>query len=157
MIEFSGELSKDSKNFLIKKNILANFLSTFFVSIIFTIFIIILAISVDKLILLFLTTIFLANILSLIPPNKKTLEYIIPSKIIISKKDEILSTEGIKFNQIRNFSNIKIIYDFGEFYYFTFYFPNKCAQFLCQKDLLVQGDLNEFETYFKDKIVKRLM
>ena len=56
----------------------------------------------------------------------------------------------------RTLDDIKVILDYGEFYDIIFYFPNKLLNCICQKDLIVQGTIKEFEELFEDKIVRKM-
>ena len=51
--------------------------------------------------------------------------------------------------------DIKKIVDYGDFYRIVFYFPNLNARFICQKDLITQGSIEEFEERFSDKIIRK--
>lgn len=44
---------------------------------------------------------------------------------------------------------------YGEFYDIIFYFSNKVLNCICQKDLIVEGTMEEFEKLFEDKIVRK--
>ena len=50
--------------------------------------------------------------------------------------------------------DVKKVLDYGEFYEFRFYFP-WCFGVICQKDLLVEGTIEEFEQFFDGKIVRK--
>ena len=50
--------------------------------------------------------------------------------------------------------DVKKVLDYGEFYEFRFYFP-WCFGVICQKDLLVEGTIEEFEKFFDGKIVRK--
>ena len=69
--------------------------------------------------------------------------------------DGFIYLETDKINKSRKISEIKKIIEGDNFYYLIFYFPHKCASYLCQKDLLVQGSLEEFEKLFEGKIVRK--
>ena len=53
----------------------------------------------------------------------------------------------------REFQDVKNVVDKGDFYIINFYFPH--TQMICQKDLIIQGTLEEFEELFKDYLVKQ--
>ena len=40
------------------------------------------------------------------------------------------------------------------FYVIKFYIPEQCINCVCQKDLIVEGTIEQFEEMFKDKIVQ---
>ena len=49
---------------------------------------------------------------------------------------------------------VKEVIDHGEFYELSFPLGKMSHTFICQKDLLKQGNLKEFEALFKDKLIK---
>lgn len=55
----------------------------------------------------------------------------------------------------RTLDDIKEILDYGDFYDIIFYFPNKVLNCICQKDLIIEGTIEEFEKLFEDKIVRK--
>ena len=54
-----------------------------------------------------------------------------------------------------DFEHIKRVEDHGEWYYFVFCFGHISFSFICQKDLIVEGSIEEFEKIFKDLIVRK--
>ena len=44
------------------------------------------------------------------------------------------------------------VFDYGSFYYISFPMGQKSDKFVCQKNLLTQGTLEEFEVLFEGKI-----
>ena len=74
--------------------------------------------------------------------------------LIRIEKNEIYAEIGRGAGS-RNMEDIKKILDYGEFYDIIFYFPNKVLNCICQKDLLVEGTIEEFEKLFEDKIVRK--
>ena len=50
----------------------------------------------------------------------------------------------------RDVAAVKKVYDIGDAYYFSFYLP-KTSVCLCQKDLLVEGTLEDFEQIIQSK------
>lgn len=79
----------------------------------------------------------------------------IPTSIIID--GETIETVGIGelSYKCKNIQDIKEIWDMGTFYAVIFYFPNMDRRFICQKDLIVEGTIEEFEQLFEDKIVRK--
>ena len=55
--------------------------------------------------------------------------------------------------RFRMLNSVKEILDYGEWYYFIFNYEDRDPYFVCQKDLLTQGTLEEFEALFEGKIV----
>lgn len=54
----------------------------------------------------------------------------------------------------RDVQDVHKIIDFGEGYYIKFRFPRKFYYCFCQKDLLVEGTISQFEELFQGKIKK---
>ena len=55
----------------------------------------------------------------------------------------------------RSVDDVKQVIDQGEFYHILFYFPNQWSNCICQKNLIVEGTIEEFEKLFEDKIVRK--
>lgn len=60
------------------------------------------------------------------------------------------------FYASEDLTDLKKVLDMGNWYQFKFYFPHKDIAFICQKDLIVEGTIEEFEELFKDYIVRRI-
>ncbi|MBO5417421.1 MAG: hypothetical protein J6A50_02310 [Clostridia bacterium] len=88
-----------------------------------------------------------------IPNSAKEKKAITPKKIII--KDGYITCLADKYEEIRNISDIKTVWDWGEFYEINFPFGKISEKFICQKDLLTIGSIEEFEDLFADKIVRK--
>ena len=79
----------------------------------------------------------------------------LPQSIIIENGEvETVGTGELSY-KCKSIQDIKEIRDMGNFYAIIFYFPNMDRRFICQKDLLVEGTIEEFEELFKDKIVRK--
>ena len=76
----------------------------------------------------------------------------IPKKIV-TDNDYIISIAD-KYSDSRNINDVKLVRDFGEFYEIIFPFGKISEKFICQKNLLVKGTIEEFEALFGDKIVR---
>ena len=82
-----------------------------------------------------------------------TLEANYPNKIVIEQNEIYIEmNRGCVEN---SFEDIKEIIDWNSFYEIKFYFPNQFGLCFCQKDLIVEGTIEEFEELFKDKIVRK--
>lgn len=93
------------------------------------------------------------GVLLLIPlmpflPKDKSL---IPKRIVID--DGFITSQSEKAGETKPITDVKTVYDYGEFYMLIFPFGNVSSSFICQKDLLTQGTLEDFEDLFKGKIV----
>ena len=69
--------------------------------------------------------------------------------------EDYISIECDLYSQIEDLSSIKEVVDWGEWYHIRFYFPGVCPYFVCQKDLITQGTIEEFEKLFEDKLVRK--
>ena len=57
-----------------------------------------------------------------------------------------------KFDWERDVSEVKEVIDYGKWYYIKFTYFARNPRFVCEKALLCQGTLEEFEKIFKGKI-----
>lgn len=93
-------------------------------------------------------------ILVRIPKSKKEIERMIPRRIYV--EDEYIICESNAYQEYRAIQDTKKIIDYGEWYSLFFPFGKITAVFVCQKNLLVQGTLEEFEALFEGKIVRKI-
>ena len=77
---------------------------------------------------------------------------------ILTEETEIELTfrDGYLFNPIKTIkvSKIKRIEDWGNFYSIVCHFPRE-GHYILQKQLIVEGTIEEFETFFEDFIVRK--
>ena len=78
-----------------------------------------------------------------------------PIYVRISQDMIEMDSEQYLFIQ-KELYKIKKILDFGSYYVFCFSFPFLSKSFLCQKDLLTAGTIEQFEKFFEGKIVKKI-
>ena len=57
--------------------------------------------------------------------------------------------------RVKYFENVKKVIDQGDWYYITLKGGDMLDPIICQKDWLVEGTLEEFETLFKDKLIRQ--
>ena len=155
MIVFEGECSEEIKKFAVNigKKIM-NFVGIF-PSIPFTALTIYLGVCVDYIYMLFLVLWLSAPIMwhFFIAPNGKEKDIITPIKVEID--DEHVIKEMPKNYNTYRVDEVKRVEDYGDFYRIIFYFPH-CDRFcICQKDLITQGTIEEFEEMFAGCIVKK--
>lgn len=89
------------------------------------------------------------------PP--RSIVFKLPRRIIFDIQNDTISLTIEQLNSkpnIKKITNIKTIYDCGEYYFFTFK-KDMSDSLVCQKNLLVAGTLSEFEKYFESKITKQ--
>ena len=153
MIEFAGELSEQSKKALNKIMTSIQFKAACIVSIIAAAAITYFVVTYNEIIALGYLPVIVLLIGSACPQSKKNEHLFCPTRILIdSSRNELFVI--LNNNKItRHFDDIVCVNDFGEHYKIKFKFPHKSIYFLCQKDLIVQGTLEEFETLFQDKLV----
>ena len=74
-----------------------------------------------------------------------------PLRITISK-DGSMKSECKETTVMEQISNVKKVKDLGDFYYVYFGTYDTLTRFVCQKDLLTKGTLEEFEEMFAEKM-----
>lgn len=84
----------------------------------------------------------------------KILNLYVPKKIFIDA--DTIRMESEKTVAVKSVVNVKKIIDVGEWYQILFYFPHKNMYFVCQKNLITKGTIQQFEQLFKDKIVRKI-
>ena len=151
MIEFKGDISEACKKYIWKKETRVQQLSCLIVSVLFSIVTVVVAILYELIILLFLIAFAAFVLLGSIP--QKGIEKRIPKKITVVQNCLYLEAES--FSISCELGDVKAIMDMGEWYDIEFAFPRKNIYFVCQKNLLVQGAIEEFEELFEGKIVRK--
>lgn len=154
MIEFNGECSNKCAEFII---VLLKRLILIIIAIIaipLNIPTVYLTITYSKLCLLWFIiyiVLFLVIIFMKVPPSKYY--KLVPSKVVIN--EDIMSIENEEFYFSRKCCDVKVVIDYGEWYFIKFYFPHKCQHFICEKALITQGTIEEFEKMFEGKIKRK--
>lgn len=98
----------------------------------------------------FLSVFLLIPLMVRIPKRKKERIAMTPKKIY-TEDDQIICIAD-KYAESRYIEDVKCVRDFGEFYELVFPFGKVSEKYICQKDLLTKGTLEEFEALFADKI-----
>lgn len=99
---------------------------------------------------------FISLLLSIFPEivlRKKDIESDFPKQITIDEKNIELDGVGDNIYRIRSVTDVKKIIETDDCYYFKFYFPYD-LNFICQKDLLIEGKIEEFKGLFEGEFVK---
>ena len=105
--------------------------------------------------LILVAVLFVSTFLSsFIPIGKKQSLNFTPKKIYTD--NEYIICIGDKFEECSLISDVIKVTDYGDFYDLKFAFGKKSEKFVCQKDLLIKGTLEEFEALFEGKIKKHL-
>jgi len=90
-------------------------------------------------------------------PEKVALRIKLSPHIIITETDLSLELwkNGEKTWRKRNLTQVKKVLDCGEVYYIIFKFGDITNAWICQKDNVVSGTIEEFERIFRSKIVDK--
>ena len=155
MIVFKGDLSKESIKFIsvkIKKRttivllIINLFLFLFFLALLNQKDAIGLFIRV-----IFIFSISVLTICILFVPAEMYNEKQIPNTIKIEKNKIICDGKSEYVYKEREFIDLKYIVDYGNFYFFKFYFfPITPPTYVAQKNLMVEGTIEEFEKLMEE-------
>ena len=154
MIKFSGEISHKCRKFLINRIKTMTFIASSISSIIFIIPFIFMTMYINIIFILFIIIFFLFPLLSFLPPSEKTINKITPSSISIN--DNLLISKGSNFYYETDISWVTKILDYEDWYYIKFNFLYKNQTYICQKNLLIEGSIEDFENLFKGKIVRKI-
>ena len=95
----------------------------------------------------------MAAFLAGIKPREKDYGAIMTKRVTIDGND--LECEGDQFHDIKSIDRVKSVIDYGEWYKIEFRLPGNSQRFICQKDLITQGTIEDFENLFADKIIRR--
>lgn len=88
-----------------------------------------------------------------IPKSKKERTAVIP-KMVYTEEEYIVCVADT-YEEYRNMGDVKEVLDYGDFYELVFPFGKVSNNFICQKELLTKGTLEEFEDLFIGKIVRK--
>lgn len=154
MIEFKGELSKTCKEFVVKNEAYCARKVAIIAYVPFAVAEIIWwAVSGKLLVLIALPVLVMAAFLAGIKPNEKGYGLIMTKRVTID--GNVLECEGDQFHDIKSIDRVKSVIDYGEWYKIEFRLPGNSQRFICQKDLITQGTIEDFEKLFADKIIRR--
>lgn len=160
MIEFYGVLSDECKiesaKIRSKRAEILPWVATFILGIIPTIVLGILRHSQFYVFLGLTILISIVNLLNLIPVSKSRMQkFKIPSRVIIDN-NQISTTALGGQNPMKSkpLTKVKKVIDAGDWYYIIFKYGDITNSWVCQKDLIIQGSIEEFENIFQDKIVR---
>ena len=154
MIAFTGEMSKKCKDYVFKYEGMGTRIIALIFSLILLIPVIILTIKDDWIWSLCVIPLILLVALSGIKPSKNDYSLAIPHRITIENGELISKSD--KFEVSTTISRVKKVIDFGEYYHIQLSYPLWNSKFVCEKRLLTDGTLEEFEENFKNKIIKKI-
>lgn len=164
MIRFEGTISKEGEKHVLKQYFTTMVLVGLVGIILGTILLIVLLVlnASDKLLMFGIIAVIVFYALAILfgvcwPLITKNQQ--LPTKVEI--EDDYITcfysgSELYGKSRYSNVEHIKKIVDNGEFFYFYFYYPHKIIGCICQKDLIVEGTIEEFEKLFEGKIIRKL-
>ncbi|MBO6263179.1 MAG: hypothetical protein J6N93_02750 [Clostridia bacterium] len=166
MIEFNGKLSSKCKKYLIDDSWRLNLTVGFTIGIPLIVLTLILSFKYGWIYLLIFIPIALIMFFISLKPSTKAYRFFygkdgeiydgeLQWNIIIDQ--DLISAEGTQRSETNSLDDIKEVVDFGDFYKIYFYFPHKSNLFICQKDLITQGTIEEFEAMFEGKIIRKII
>ncbi len=151
-IEFAGDISKETRKVLLAQRLKGTIVFGSLYGIFLNLCVILVAYYVSWYILIYLvTTVAVGVYFAVLPVFFKNY----PDRILIKNDIIYINITVNKINQKRKIANVKKVFDLGSCYYIVFYFPHKSMYFVCQKDLLIEGSLEEFEKLFEGKIQRK--
>lgn len=159
MIKFQGELSKECKKYMRTRDSLVGVIAAAIGGAVIAVPIILFACQffppvagVIVYVLCWLVAVggaFLA-------PSLKDMDKIAPHELRIDTEDDLVVIFAEQYTDDRSLSKVEYIYDCGDWYVFKFSEgPNFPPRFVCQKNLIVEGTIEEFEKMFEGKIVRK--
>jgi hypothetical protein len=153
MIEFDGYIFGAAEKQFHEKNRVFGQTVLICSMLLFLPIIITLAIRIHSWLLLCLYCAFIAimPLLTHIPKSKKEKLSITPKRIFI--EGDYIVCVADKYEESRLISDVKQVLEYDEFYELVFPFGNISHKFICQKSLIKNGTLEEFEFMFDGKIV----
>ncbi len=92
-------------------------------------------------------------LLACIPKSKKEKKMLLPKRIYTD--NESIICVGEKYVESKLIGDESLVRDFGEFYEIVYPFGKVSDKFICQKNLLSEGTIEEFESLFDGKIERR--
>ncbi len=153
MIEFRGELTGESKKFLLRKQVKLQTAVALIVVAIFSIPVVLASIFFMPICLLFFIPLGLYLLFSVITPSKRDQKKFVPDSITIDPEEETIVHKCPAMERFHMISSVKRVEDYGEWYNFVFNYEDRDLYFVCQKSLLQKGTIEDFEKIFSDKIV----
>lgn len=157
MIEFKGEFSPQTEKFYFNnsRRIARNLM--FFAVGIWSPAVLSFYLSSFKtnVLVVYLLILFIVPFTMYIPLGKKEKKKQMPQRIYTEDDEYINVVLGDGHKECSCISDVKCVYDYGEFYYLVFPFGKKNWKFVCQKSLITQGTLEEFERLFDVEIIQK--
>ena len=158
MIRFEGKMNDDCIKFIYRIHSKKTFLLNSVLFIAWAIIFVWIAwLTSYTLVLLFLLLplIWMISWAILIHSDKKTKQKMVPRAFIINLEEQmlIIRCEGTP-EMFNSMTSVERVDDYGGWYHIVFELGVQDLTFVCQKDLLVEGTIEEFESLFEGKIVR---
>ena len=153
MIEFKGEMTGKCKKYTLRRAARIALITGIVLAVIFGIPLVICAFTIHWVFFLSIPGLILAVLLGAKTPDKNVHDMILPTSIKIDPESNTLVSKSNKFYDERSIDEITHIVDYGDWY--NIFFKRANEHFVCQKDLIYQVTLEDFETLFEDKIVRK--
>lgn len=157
MFIFEGALSERCKKYMVTRNKIGGIVISCIAFGAFSIPIVLLAFTMDWFYIYFIFALLIFPVLSITPLAKPNEKLLFPAKIEIATQDDTpyIAAESDQYEAIHELSHVKNVIDMKDWYVFVFCFPYKDERFVCEKALLRQGTIEEFEEYFSEQIVRK--
>ena len=155
MIEFNGYISGNAEKYFWEKS-RKMVQKIFMVSMLLLFPIIIYAAvktSMYGIITGYVILIVLVQLCTYIPKGQKEKKSLTPK--LIYTEDEYIVCVADQYEEFKAICDVETVIDYGEFYALQFPIGNVSDKFICQKELLSAGSLEEFENIFDGKIVRK--
>ncbi len=153
MIEFKGELSGKCRKYMLDRQNKITIYAALFVALIFAIPTVIIGIFLEPLALIFCVLYVFIIVYPLIFKDKGN--NVLPTRVYVDIENHEIVSESEHFCYGKNISLVEQVIDMGEWYRIVFCLNEGNVRFVCQKSLLTQGTLEEFEALFEGKIVRQ--
>lgn len=88
-----------------------------------------------------------------IPQSKKERMALLPKRIYTDGETIVVIAE--RYSESKLIGDVSSVIDHGEYYELSFPFGKISDKFICQKSLLAQGTLAEFEALFSNKLIRK--
>ena len=154
MIEFSGELTGKTKEYLLKKQVAMQTKVAIIIGVLFGAPTILASIFVSVYALIFFAPLAIVLVFSIKKPSEKDQKAFMPKRIYIDLNEETIVNECEEMERFHMISDVKEVIDYGEWYHIFFVYESRDLYFVCQKDLLTKGTIEEFKALFEGKITK---
>ncbi|MBR2985874.1 MAG: hypothetical protein IKC58_04690 [Clostridia bacterium] len=154
MIEFNGMPSGEFAEYVVKNHRKAGLRLSIIPTIIMCAIVIVIALVIKQpVVLIGLLLPIMLVILLASQPFEKDVPKLFATQITISEDGEMFAL-GYFEKHYRAVSSVETVIDIGSGYIIEFEYEVRNPFFLCQKDLIVKGSIEQFEELFKDKIVR---